>query len=224
MGMQYIPAFQLCMSFQDLDVARKIIWKRTKTIFITVITCTACLWLFQFPIAVSLMKSSLPNALHFEFLLFLAVLLILLWSYWKGSTSTNCSKRQCDIQEHPVGNRKWWKVVQKSWVLLPVWWHLSLDLVNTKPSTLKLLFLFLYSSALFLITEKLMFHSFPSNYLWFISQSYFTKTWKHAELAYFIAGVIPSREFESTGFVFEKQSEQELSGLLLKILKRRDSL
>lgn len=65
MGMQYIPAFQLCMSFQDLDVARKIIWKRTKTIFITVITCTACLWLFQFPIAVSLMKSSLPKCIAF---------------------------------------------------------------------------------------------------------------------------------------------------------------
>lgn len=62
------------------------------------------LWLFQFPSAVSLIKSSFPNALHFEFLLFLAVLLVLVWNCWKGSASTNCSKWQCDIHEHPPGN------------------------------------------------------------------------------------------------------------------------
>lgn len=87
-------------------------------------------------------------------------------------------------------------------------------------------FLFLYSSSLFLIPEKfLMLCSFPSNYLWFISRSYFTKTWKHTELTSFIAMVIPSREFESTEFVLEEHSEwEELSALLVKILKLRDNL
>lgn len=115
------PASRFAMIFQDLAVARKIMWNRTETIFIAVITCTACLWLFQFPFAVSLIKSSLPNALHFEFLLFLAVLLILRWNCWKGSVSTNCSKRQCDIHEHPTGNGRCYMSQEHSFPLGERW-------------------------------------------------------------------------------------------------------
>lgn len=159
----------------------------------SVITCTSRLWLFQFPIAVSLMKSSLPNALHFEFLLFLAVLLILLWNYWKGSTGTNCSTRQCHL------GAAYWKrkVAWKSRVLLPIWWHLNPNLVNSKSSTFKLLSLFLYSSLLIVTAKLLTCCSFPSNYLRFFSHSYLTETWKHLELASFVAMAIPSREFAS---------------------------
>ena len=161
----------------------------------SVITCASRLWLFQFPIAVSLMKSSLPNALHFEFLLFLAVLLILLWNYWKGSAGTNCSTRRCDIQEQPIGNGRWH---EKSRVLLPIWWHLNPNLVNSKSNTFKLLSLFLYSSLLIVTAKLLTCCSFPSNYLRFFSHSYLTETWKHLELASFVAMAIPSREFAST--------------------------
>lgn len=77
-GMQQIPTFRLCMIFQDPGAARKVVWLRTETISVAVMTCAARLRLFQFPVAVSLRKSPLPNALRFGFLLFLPVLLILL--------------------------------------------------------------------------------------------------------------------------------------------------
>lgn len=93
-GMQQIPTFRRCMIFQDPDAVRKVVWQRTETVSVSVMTCAARLRLFQFPVTLSLRKSPLPNALRFGFLLFLPVLLILLWNYWKGSTSTHCSRRQ----------------------------------------------------------------------------------------------------------------------------------
>lgn len=170
-------------------------WNKTKTIFLTVITCTACLWLFQFPFAVSLIKPSLPNALHFEFLLFLAVLLILLWNCWKGSVSTHCSGRQCDIRERPTGRDGGTRVRSPAsrWVRAESGfgkWRTVLSL----PLKVQVLFL---CSSLFLIKNflDLFFHQMTLNlFVKFI----FTKTGKPVVCTSVILLVIPTRQFEFT--------------------------
>lgn len=159
-----------CRVLPDQDGEGKIMCNRTETIFIAVITSPACLWLFQFPFAVSLMKPSLPNALYFGFLLFLAVLLTLLRSCWRGSVSTNCSKRQRDIHRHPTGSGRR---------------HLNhlmaLESAVGKQSgyTHSSEVLFSPHSSRFLITwELLRLHFLLANCLQVTSQFYFTQIWK----------------------------------------------
>lgn len=168
MEIQSVPAFWLDMPVWARDAASRPCEPGQKPFFLTVITCTACLWLFQFRWAVWLSLSPKHCTLSSYYS----------WLFCRFSFETAGKGAQALMAPGdsvaspgiPLGMHSGPWVSRSSHSMM-----CESELGKKQARTLRLPF---SHSSLFLITRGLpRIYQFPSNDLHFISQLYYTKTW-----------------------------------------------